>query len=68
LSKLLKRRSGLSNYLVTCAYCQHQRKYMIPELKGLDEYIASFCALGGKSQAQEIVNEHLKTRKKIWEF
>jgi hypothetical protein len=34
-----------------------------PELKGLDEYIASFCALGGKSQAQEIVNEHLKTRK-----
>ena len=39
-----------------------------PELKGLDEYIASFCALGGKSQAQEIVNEHLKTRKKIWEF
>jgi len=41
---------------------------MIPELKGLDEYIASFCALGGKSQGQEIVNEHLKTRKKIWEF
>jgi transcriptional regulator with XRE-family HTH domain len=34
-----------------------------PELKELDEYIASFCALGGKSQAQEIVNEHLKTRK-----
>ena len=34
-----------------------------PELKELDEYIASFCALGGKSQAQEIVNEYLKTRK-----
>ena len=34
-----------------------------PELKGLDEYIASFCALGNKSQSQEIVNEHLKTRK-----
>ena len=34
-----------------------------PELKGLDEYIASFCAIGGKSQSQQIVNEHLKTRK-----
>ncbi len=34
-----------------------------PELKELDEYIASFCALGGKSQAQEIVNEHLKKSK-----
>ena len=34
-----------------------------PELKGLDEYIASFCALGGKSQSQQIVNEYLKTRK-----
>ena len=34
-----------------------------PELKGLDEYIASFCALGNKSQSQEIVNEYLKTRK-----
>ena len=34
-----------------------------PELKGLDEYIASFCALGNKSQSQEIINEHLKTRK-----
>ena len=34
-----------------------------PELKGLNEYIASFCALGNKSQSQEIVNEHLKTRK-----
>ena len=34
-----------------------------PELKGLDEYIASFCALGNKSQSQQIVNEYLKTRK-----
>ena len=34
-----------------------------PELKGLDEYIASFCALGNKSQSQEIVNEYLNTRK-----
>ena len=34
-----------------------------PELKGLNEYIASFCALGNKSQSQEIVNEYLKTRK-----
>ena len=34
-----------------------------PELKGLDEYIASFCALGNKSQSQEIINEHLKTRR-----
>ena len=34
-----------------------------PELKGLDEYIASFCSLGNKSQSQEIVNEYLKTRK-----
>ena len=34
-----------------------------PELKGLDEYIASFCALGNKSQSQEIIKEHLKTRK-----
>ena len=34
-----------------------------PDLKGLDEYIASFCALGGKSQSQQIVNEYLKTRK-----
>ena len=33
------------------------------DLKGLDEYIASFCALGGKSQSQQIVNEYLKTRK-----
>ena len=34
-----------------------------PELKGIDEYIASFCALGGKSQSQEIIKEYLKTRK-----
>jgi len=34
-----------------------------PELKGLDEYIAAFCAVGGKSQSQQIVNEYLKTRK-----
>ena len=34
-----------------------------PELKGLDEYIASFCALGNKSQSQEIIKEHLKPRK-----
>jgi len=34
-----------------------------PELKGLDEYIASFCALGNKSQSQEIIKKHLKTRK-----
>ena len=34
-----------------------------PELKGLDEYIVSFCALGKKSQSQEIIKEHLKTRK-----
>ena len=34
-----------------------------PELKGLDEYIASFCALGNKSQSQEIIKNHLKTRR-----
>ena len=34
-----------------------------PELKELDEYIYSFCELGGKSQSQQIVNEYLKTRK-----
>jgi hypothetical protein len=34
-----------------------------PELKGLDEYIASFCALENKSQSQEIIKNHLKTRK-----
>jgi len=34
-----------------------------PELKGLDEYIVSFCALGNKSESQEIIKKHLKTRK-----
>ena len=34
-----------------------------PELKGLDEYIVSFCTLRNKSQSQQIVNEHLNTRK-----
>ena len=34
-----------------------------PELKGLDEYIASFCAIGGKSESQQIVTEYFKTRK-----
>jgi len=34
-----------------------------PELKGLDEYITSFCALENKSQSQEIIKKHLKTRK-----
>ena len=34
-----------------------------PELKELDSYIASFCALGGKSQSHEIVNEYFKRRK-----
>ena len=34
-----------------------------PELKGLDEYIASFCAIGGKSESQQIVTEYLITRK-----
>ena len=34
-----------------------------PELKELDEYVASFCALGGKSESQQIVSEYLKTRK-----
>ena len=34
-----------------------------PELKGLDEYIASFCALDYRSQSQEIIKNHLKTRK-----
>ena len=34
-----------------------------PELKGLDDYIVSFCALGKKSQSQEIIKKHLKTRK-----
>ena len=34
-----------------------------PELKVLDEYITSFCALENKSQSQEIIKKHLKTRK-----
>ena len=34
-----------------------------PELKVLDEYITSFCALENKSQSQEIIKNHLKTRK-----
>ena len=34
-----------------------------PELRGLDEYIAAFCAVVGKSQSQQIVNEYLKKRK-----
>ena len=34
-----------------------------PELQQLNDYIATFCALGGKSQSQEIVNEYFKTRK-----
>ena len=34
-----------------------------PELKELDEYITSFCALENKSQSQEIIKKHLKTRK-----
>jgi hypothetical protein len=34
-----------------------------PELKGIDEYIASFCALDYRSQSQEIIKEHLKTRR-----
>jgi len=34
-----------------------------PELKGLNEYIVSFCTLRNKSQSQQIVNEHLNTRK-----
>ena len=34
-----------------------------PELKGLDEYIASFCAIGGKSESQQIETEYFKTRK-----
>ena len=33
------------------------------ESKELDEFISSFCSLGGKSQSQQIVNEYLKTRK-----
>jgi C4-type Zn-finger protein len=29
MSKPLKRDSALSYHLVTCAYCQHQRKYVM---------------------------------------
>ena len=29
MTKLLKNRSGLTNHSVTCAYCQHQRQYMM---------------------------------------
>ena len=29
MSKLVKPRSGLSYHSVTCAYCDHQRKYMM---------------------------------------
>ena len=34
-----------------------------PELKKLDEYILSFCVLDYRSQSQEIIKEHLKTRR-----
>ena len=34
-----------------------------PELKGLDDYILSFCQLDYKSQSQEIIKEYLKTRR-----
>ena len=34
-----------------------------PELQQLNGYIAAFCALGGKSQSKEIVNQYFKTRK-----
>ena len=40
-----------------------KQMYGSPELKGLDEYIASFCALDYRSQSQEIIKEHLKTRR-----
>ena len=29
MSKLVKPRSGLSKHSVTCAYCHHQREYMM---------------------------------------
>ena len=32
-----------------------------PELKELEEYIASFCELDYKSQSQGTIKEHLKT-------
>ena len=34
-----------------------------PELQQLNGYIAAFCALGGKSESKEIVNEYFKRRK-----
>jgi hypothetical protein len=34
-----------------------------PELKKLDEYILSFCVLDYRSQSQEIIKEHLNTRR-----
>ena len=34
-----------------------------PELQQLNGYTAAFCALGGKSQSKEIVNEYFKRRK-----
>ena len=38
-------------------------EHVTPELQQLNYYIAAYCALGGKSQSQEIVNEYFKTRK-----
>ena len=29
MTKLLRNRSGLTNHSVTCAYCHHQREYMM---------------------------------------
>ena len=29
MTKLLRNRSALTNHSVTCAYCQHQREYMM---------------------------------------
>ena len=29
MTKLLRNRSGLTKHSVTCAYCQHQREYMM---------------------------------------
>ena len=34
-----------------------------PELKGLDDYIASFCVLDYRSQSQKIIKEYLNTRR-----
>jgi len=48
LSKLLKRRSGLSNYLVTCAYCDHQRTFTIMEsefpFEGMEHIWCTKCS------------------------